>query len=278
MEIRTAKRTFPWERITLAPLSDFQYGAPGCDVEGFKRHIDAMLEKDAWFYWLGDIVDHASPSGRKKIRDADFYDTTQDALEERAWRDLEAVQKILEPTKDRTLFVVHGHHSYDFPGGGTTDTKMAEYLGAEYMGTLAAFEIILKKGTNQISCEIIGVHGEKSSVSSALMLRWMETNLLSAWPNADIISVAHCHQAAGELRPGLIPLYAQNEVKAKTRVLCVTGGWLKGYQAGSQRGGRPQGGYVERALLAPTVLGGVEITVEPKHTSTHNYLKMGVTT
>ena len=47
-------------------------------------------------------------------------------------------------------------------------------------------------------------------------------------------------------------------------ILACTGGYLKGYMANNQVGGRPGGTYVERALMNPVSLGGITIHVRPR--------------
>ena len=42
-----------------------------------------------------------------------------------------------------------------------------------------------------------------------------------------------------------------------------TGGYLKGYMAGSSKNEIPTGGYVEKALMSPVALGGSIIHAKP---------------
>ena len=140
-----SKTTLPWEPITLCPLSDLQYGTKGCDVKRFKEHLDYCFTlPNPYFYWIGDAVDHASPSGRKKIREAGLYDSTIEGLELKARMDLAAVKSLLKRTVGRTLFVLEGHHRYDFLDGTDTDTLLAEYLEAPFLGTSCVFQITFK--------------------------------------------------------------------------------------------------------------------------------------
>ena len=269
------KIALPYQKIVLAPLSDLQFGAAGSDTDRFKRHLDYCLRQDAWFYWLGDAVDHASPSGRRKIRNAELYETTVAALEEKAYRDLEAVKKLLAPTVGRTLFVLDGHHRYDFEDGTDTDRLLADYLQAPHLGTSTIFQITFQRGKSSTNCQLYAHHGERSTVSPSLITRWMETNLLPNWPTVDIFNVAHCHQAAGVKKEGLVPIFGEHAtLKGKQRVLVATGGWLKGYVVGNRRGGRPTGTYVEQAQMPPTSIGGVTIEVEPVHTAQYDYLNI----
>ncbi len=274
------KEPFPYEPINLAPLSDLQYGAPGCDTDRFKRHLDKCLKQDAWFYWLGDAVDHASPSGRRKIRNAEFYDSTLEALEDKAYRDLEGVKKLLAPTVGRTLFVLEGHHRYDFPDGTDTDTLLADYLQCPFLGTSTIYQIRFQRGTGRgaTPLQIYAHHGERSSVSPSLITRWMELNLLPNWPTVDIFNIAHCHQAAAVPKEGMVPLFGEHpDIKGKQRILAATGGWLKGYVVGNQRGGRPVGTYVEKAQMPPTSLRGIVFHVTPVHKRDYDYLDITYT-
>lgn len=270
------KTTLPWEPITLCPLSDLQYGVNGSDVKRFKEHLAYCLTlPNPYFYWLGDAVDHASPSGRKKIRNSDFYESTKEALEQKAQRDLEEVKKLLVETVGRTLFVLEGHHRYDFEDGTDTDTLLAEYLEAPFLGTSCVFQITFKGGTNIQTCQIYAHHGERSTISPSLITRWMELNLLPNWPTVDIFNIAHCHQAASVKKEGLIPMFGEvADIKGKQRILAATGGWLKGYIPGNRIGKRPQGTYVEKAQMPPTSISGITISVEPIHTVTHNFLNL----
>jgi len=271
-----SKTTLPWEEINLCPLSDKQHGVKGSNTKRFVEHLNYCFTlPNPYFYWLGDPVDHASPSGRRKIRNAEFYDSTVVALELKARKDLEEMKVLLKRTVGRTLFVLEGHHRYDFEDGTDTDTLLAEYLQAPFLGTSCIFQITFKKGDRHQNCQIYAHHGERSTVSPSLITRWMELNLLPNWPTIDIFNIAHCHQAAAVKKEGLIPMFGEvRDIKGKQRILAVTGGWLEGYVVGNKVGNRPQGTYVEKAQLAPTSIGGITISVTPVHIATHNYLNL----
>jgi len=267
----------PYDPITLVPLSDLQGGAPGCAVDRFKRHVELGLQEEAYFYWLGDAVDHASPSGRQKIRKAEFYDTTYRALEDKAEKDLEEVKALLVDTVGKTLFVLKGHHSFDFEDGSTTDERLAEYLGAPYLGTSTIFQLRFKReGKAMLPCQIFAHHGERAATSTSLMTRWMEVSLLPHWPTVDIFNIAHCHRAGGVKLESMVPSFGKNpKLGGKQRLLAVTGGWLRGYVVGNKRGNRVEGTYVEAGLMPPTALGGVVQYVAPM-VGSPDYLELNI--
>jgi len=76
----------------------------------------------------------------------------------------------------------------------------------------------------------------------------------------------------------LVPKFGKKpKLLAKRRILAVTGGFSKGYEAGSRRGGRAAGSYVEAGMMPPTNLGGVVIYVRPVTTADESRLDMNIT-
>ncbi len=266
----------PYERITLAPVSDVQVGAAGCDLDRFERHFHDVCERGAYPYLLGDAVDHASPSTRKKILNAGLYESTQEGLIDKARRDEEKILKILK-WSDKWLFVLEGHHYFDFMDGTTTDTHIADALGCPFLGTSTVFQIKFTRGSSShLACQLFAHHGERSSMSTSLMTRWMELNLLPHWPTVDVFNVAHCHRAGGVKMESLVPMFGKHpSIKGKQRVLGVTGGYLKGYVVGHKcENVRPQGNYIERGIMPPVAVGGLLIHVTPVHTARFDYLDL----
>ena len=113
-------------------------------------------------------------------------------------------------------------------------------------------------------------------MSTSLMTRWMELNLLPHWPTVDIFNVAHCHRAGGVKMESMIPVFGKHPtLKGKQRILGVTGGWLRGYVVGNKGpGGRPKGNYIEQGIMPPVALGGIIQHVTPIHTSKFDYLDL----
>ncbi len=277
----TAAIVLPYEPIALGPISDVQNGAEGADLDRLKYHMNTICELSAYPYSLGDMVDHASPSMRKKIITAGLYESTRQGLVDKALRDQEGIEEILK-WSDKWLFVLEGHHFFDYMDGTTTDTRLAEALGCPFLGTSTIFQIRFSRNPDgkgqSIPCQIYAHHGERSSMSTSLMTRWMELNLLPHWPTVDIFNVAHCHRAGGVKVEGLIPLFGKHPtIKGKQRLLGVTGGYLKGYVVGHKgENGRPQGNYIERAQMPPVAVGSILQYVTPVHTRRFDYLDLNI--
>lgn len=274
------QRTLTESNIILQPISDLQLGAVGCDLNRFKRWFQKGLDTGAYFYGGGDYVDGVSPSGRKKIQDADFYDGVHADLEKMALEHYEKVRDILLPGKGRFLFLLQGHHYYQWEDGRHTDVMLARDLDCPFLGTSTVFQLNLpvagRRGTHP--CQIFYSHGQRAFKSTALGLRWLEMDVAPKWPTVDVVNVAHCHRAGGYTIEGMVPRHGTSPViNGKKVALGLTGGWLKGYVVGSQRAGRPQGGYIEMALMPPTSIGGITINVETVKAGRYSYLDMQVT-
>ncbi|KKK58210.1 hypothetical protein LCGC14_3046710, partial [marine sediment metagenome] len=85
---------------------------------------------------------------------------------------------------------------------------------------------------------------------------------------ADIYLMAHQHRKVSTKIPfidyeagpkGAITSTSRN------RILACTGGFLRGYDLGTKNPlGHPAAGYVEKAMLTPTALGGVMLSIRPR--------------
>ena len=274
------ERVIPQESIILRPVSDLQVGAPGCDLERFKRWFDEGLQLGAYFYGVGDYVDDASPSGRKKIRNADFYDSTVNDLEESAMRRYEEVRDLFKQAGDHWLFLLGGHHYYQFEDGRMTDIMLAEALGCPFLGTSTVFQLNLQRQAHSAQhCQVFAHHGERAFKRPDLGLAYIERDIAPAWPTVDIFTIAHSHLAATQKVELMVPKYGKHPaIKGKQRLYSLSGAWMKGYVVGNQRGGRPSGTYVEQQLLRPNSIGGVTIRVESVHTGNFDYLEISGTT
>jgi len=266
--------TLPWAETIIMPVGDVQYGAEGCDLDKFQRHIDWGMHMGAYFISMGDMVDVASPSGRKKIQDADFYDSVLAALEEKAYQHLETMANILRGTEGLWLGLHEGHHYWNFGGGKTTDTLLAERLGAPFLGTCAITQLCFR-GTHQ-TCQIWSAHGSGSGAQITSPLNKLE-RMMSRFPSVDIFLVGHYSRKAGYPVDALVPVFGKNpRLIAKRRILAVTGGFMRGYTVGSRYGGRAQGSYVEKASMPPTNLGAPVIYVRPVYTLDEDRLDMNI--
>ncbi len=257
------------EELLIVPIGDLQYGSEGCDFDRFERHIAWAAKKpNAYFLGMGDFLDVASPSNRRALKEAALYDSVQDALDELAAHHLAEIERVLAPTKGRWLGFLRGHHFWEFQDGTTSDLRLAQAMGAPFLGDAAILRILFPSRSRQKrpSLAVWCHHGQGSGAFQSSPIQKLE-QLSRGWEGIDVFLIGHYHRKAAAKMHRLHPVFADhsNTLRHRTVVLACTGGFLKGYQEGSARGGIPAGTYVEQGMMVPTALGGIVIVCRPRY-------------
>jgi hypothetical protein len=185
MKFFTAKFNTP--SIRLFPLGDTHYGSPQCDVDLFKQVIE-QIRRDPIAYWVGmaDFIENAIIGSK-----SDVYTQTMNPSDQ-----IDGVVELLEPIKDKGLFVISGNHemrSHRLVGINPAE-MIADKLGLEFMGfsCLALLEMRSRtpRGFKCYFHHNTGGGGSKGS----------KVNRLSALrlivPDADAVFGAHVHDTA----------------------------------------------------------------------------------
>ena len=276
MEVIDARPTYlkskrlPWEELKLMPVGDLQFGAPGCDVDRLKRHLDWGLRNDVMFIGMGDYHDFLSPSNRKYLMHAGLYDTAADLIEEWYMKHLEQLKEILEPTRGRWIGLLEGHHYFEFSDGGTTDTELARYLDTVYLGDCAMVRLTFEKGRDRASCVLWAHHGQGGggNANAGSILNKLES--ISSGFEADIYLMGHASKV-GASPIDRLEVTGKGEplLRSRTKMLVATGAFMRSYQQGSKRMGRAQGSYPEQGMMKPVTLGGPVISITPRHGKRH---------
>jgi len=286
-------RQLPLTETLIIPIGDLQYGPPECDFERFKRVIEWGVENNAYYIGMGDMVDFPSPSNRDRllsaIKSGAFYDSTVDALDLAGEQALDAVQKVLEPTKGRWLGLLEGHHYWEFEDGTTSDMRLAQFLKAPFLGTCAAVEVKFKPGGKtriHPRCVIWAHHGRLGGKLLSVPINQLEHVL--KWFEADVYLLGHHHKVSAASTSRIYPKFssrgAANWLEHKDQKLIATGSFLRGYMEGrgtvigrdkkGQEVRRAQGSYVERGMMNPVALGVAKIWLRPR--ILHGYPKLDI--
>ncbi len=265
----------PMEEALIMPIGDLQLDPKvkgrerAADFDRFKRHIQWGVDHGAYFLGMGDYIDTISPSNREKFASAGFYDSFVDMAEKGADDLFDELAEVLEPTKGRWLGLLEGHHFFPYQDGTTTDTRLAQFLGTQFLGTSAMVQVKFKpQGKHKPpSFTIWAHHGRAGGRLLATPLNQLE-NILKSF-TADVFLVGHHHKKVAGKYPVLEAQFAERSGKHKlvhkNRILACTGSFLKGYLQDSVREGRAQGGYVEKGMMNPVALGGVVLYARPKY-------------
>lgn len=272
--------TLPWEEILLLPIGDIQLGARGVDLPKLRRHIQWGVDHGAYFTGLGDYIDIASPSGRSKMRKAEFYDSVEAGLDQHVLNLLDQLKRALEPSQGRWLCLSKGHHWWPFTRnapdelrGRDTDEMLGEFLGCPVTGDMGvAITQIQFRHLEQrraLDCQVWQWHGEGSGQTMAAPLNKLE-KAMSRWQTPDIFLMGHYSRKCGYPVDCPVPYFGKRpRVRDRRRILACTGGFMRGYEVG-------HGSYVEQAGMTPTNVGGVAVYVRPVHTRTENRLDLNI--
>jgi hypothetical protein len=253
--------TLNTNELILMPISDVQCGVEACDEDRLKRHMEWGLEHEALFVGVGDYVDMAAPSDRRRLRSLEAYDPVVNAIQEKAERDVEKFLSLVDGSQGRWIGLVQGHHYMAFPDGTTSDTRIATALSAPFLGDCAIVNIDLNDEEHGLktTASVWFHHGQGSSSSEAGPLSQL-LRAEAAW-DADVYLIGHHHKKVATKKPRASG--RTGSLVVENKLLACTGSFMKGYLQGSQHEGRPGGAYPEVRMLPPVTLGGVIIYMRP---------------
>lgn len=250
MELRIHKAKT--EEIIIAPIGDIQWsGEDGPTAKDhLRRHIDKALKLGAYFIGMGDYIDFLSPSNRQRLRAAGLYDTAGKVIWDRAVALAgEVFYNFLEPTRGRWLGMLEGHH-FSEEQGDTTDTILADWLNAPFLGTSCMVKL---EPSGKV---LYAHHGVGSGVMPAAGLNKLY-HTSHGW-GADVFLMGHNTKLAASKLSRPYPVWGKRDSEHRLEhndlVLVNTGGWSKSSIVGQTNGKFPRGDYAEAKMLTPSPL------------------------
>ena len=270
------------EEYLISPIADFQLrltpsggiDSDETDVDRLRKHIANVKRLGGEFSILGDIIDTDSPSNRKALASiqGNLYDSTELSLVMKDNPLMEAVcSEVLKPMRGFTRSINPGHH-YSITARDektVTSTQIfVEYLGepCRHGGDLTGLVVQMEREDKHLEGKMIFMHGAGGGgtlgAPLARLIRQAE-----AWRTAGFIVSAHnMKNVEGKLPSidfGVDEKGAPYLSGGHTRVVNI-GGFHRGTVLGRRnRFGEPDGGYVEKAALPPSVLGSVTLAMRP---------------
>lgn len=267
----------------IMPVGDIQWTGGDEDValEMLKKHITWGVEHGAYFIGMGDYIDTFSPSNRARLGGAALYDSALKALDADAKARVDELYRAaLAPSRGRWLGLLEGHHYHEFRDRTTSDQLLASMLDAPFLGTNAYVKLgLVTGGTSRGSAMIWAHHGTGSGSTAGAALNRLERVTKSF--DADIFLMGHQHTKDAKPIDYIRPVYPQSgrpHLVHATKMLVVTGSFLKGYIVDRMDGPVERGGYVEQKMLNPVALGGVlvKVRLSYKHYGDHRALELDI--
>ncbi len=265
-------KQLPWSETLIIPIGDIQIqeNRKLVDLEGLKSVIDYGVKHNAFFIGMGDFVDMESPSSRSALKFSGVYDSVVDAIDAKAQELEDELKKILEPTIGKWLGLVQGHHYHEYQDGTTSDTRFANYLKTKFLGDVGIVHLPFKpkNSHHQIpTIDIFVTHGSGGGAAPTSALNKLVN--FSKGFIADIYLTGHHHKLSALSLARIKAVFpkgvygVEGWLEEEPYYLASTGSFLKGYLQGSQKDGRAQGAYPEKANMNPLALGAIKIRLRP---------------
>ena len=259
----------PWEPLLLMPVGDIQYDGPGgaADLPRLKKFLDWGMANGAWFIGMGDFVDFLSPSNRQRLAQAGLYDTGSMVIDRAAGQLVDELMSVLAPTRGRWVGLLQGHHYYSHLDGTTSDTRLCSALAAPFLGDCALIRLTFRNGPERgaTNFKLWAHHGHRGggALPTAGLNRLYHQKV--RYPGVRLFLMGHLPQLGHVVTDGLdVTERGEPHLVHEDTHYVLTGGFSRSYQEGSQFAGRAQGGYAEKAMMPPAVLGGAVITLTPE--------------
>lgn len=258
MQIQHAKLSNR-DYVTIMPLGDIQWTLDRSKVAvgHLKENVERALNEDAYFIGLGDYTDAVSPSNRDRLHSV--YEDVHDFVEAAASKALdELYEEVLEPTTGRWLGLTEGHHFLQYRDGSTTDTRLAEMLETDHLGSMGYVHLNISHWKWRPS--ILAWHGAGAGQTAGAMANRIDK--MREVAEADVYLMGHMTRLT-HVPMTRMTLDSDDPTKLmhKNYHLVGTGGYERGYQEGRAEGLVPRGTYVEKAAMRPTALGSPLIRI-----------------
>lgn len=212
---------------------------------------------------MGDYDDLASASERRLLNGKDLHDSTVETLEGLYNKHIQRFYKEIEFMKGRCIGIIGGNHFSEFQSGINSDQKLADLLGAKYLGSSCFVRLSFQqksKHNGNSSVDIWAHHGMGASRLIGGSLNRVQQMAESA--EADIYLMGHDHRKSAGFTTRLRLSQGAGSVRLSHRKVLQarTGSFLKGYVEGKKS-------YIVDRAMSPTDLGVVKIELTPKRES-----------
>lgn len=241
-------------------FGDVHWDSPAHAREKWQRFLEyAKQHKDAYFFGMGDYLDSTSTSEREclgQISDR-MHETLKNDLELLQLTKVEALARELKFMRGRIIGLLNGNHYYQFARTSiNSDQKLAELLGAQYLGVCSFTRLYFNNCGTKVSRDIFAHHGAGAARLIGGSLNRVQQ--MAEGVEADIYAMGHDHKRGAV--PAQPRLFLEHGGKAGLRiaerqpVVLRTGSFLASYEPGTSN-------YNVDACRTPSSLGHVELEV-----------------
>ena len=257
----------PHQQMLLMPIGDVHAWSDGWPETKFRDHIQWGVDRGAYFLGMGEYLDFTSTSQRDIL--GRLRGSQQRQIDDLMRTSVDKLYKLMKASQGRWLGMLEGHHFHQFQDGTTSDQYLCQLLGTTFLGTSALMDIrLVDTRGDGCTVTVFAHHGSGGGGRKQGSHLHRLEDLLS-WIEADIYLMGHTH---AKVSSPVDRLYRTpgGHLYHRTKILARTGGFLRGYVASDGSlakvssivaAEKLRGGYVEKAVLAPSALGGFVLSL-----------------
>jgi predicted phosphodiesterase len=240
------------ETIRIRPLTDLHAGNTLCDLRAAKAFIQDAPE-GCYFVGLGDLMDMVIAGDVKRYQKSAVEGDGDDVVDQQ----IEVVEKLLDPVKDRILGLGEGNHEANITKrcGTNPMARLTKSLGVPFLGYSWLLKLKLSEDGARVRTVVIRGHhgwGGGSRTQGADLSKYARD--VGYW-DADIFLYGHVHRKQTDEVPRLG--LAGKKLISKPKLFGICGTFLKTYSEGETAS------YSERAGYPPVTVGGVTLCIKP---------------
>jgi hypothetical protein len=205
---------------------------------------------------MGDYMDFASISEKKKMQAAGLHETTIDKFDMMSEADNRTFAKEIKHMRGRLLGLIEGNHHWQFTNGLTSTEDLAQRMECQYLGWLCHYSLKIHYAGQSISTiHIVACHGRAGGKTQGATLNQL-SELKTLFPVADLYVMGHDHRRVADPESILIPMEYGGEwrIKQKEQLFGRSGSFKKSYEPG-------KAGYEASRLLRPSNLGALKVMI-----------------
>jgi len=265
MRVITHSITYPsrGDIVRITPLGDSHLGNALCDEKLLAETV-AKIEADPLHYWggMGDMGDFINRSD-KRHRESHMAPWLH-GIDDMSTAQVDKIVKILEPIKDKCLWLVRGNHEDLIHKKYEHDVyaEICRKLGACVekpleLGYRGFVRLRIRRNGGNTYTVVIYVHhgygGGRLPGAKALKMGRLPTSY-----RADIYLYGHSHVKLAQPAHTVEPAEQTDTVVGRDIWGCMTGTFLRSYDVE----GRVEV-YSEEKDFPPTAIGPIEIQITP---------------
>jgi hypothetical protein len=223
--------------------------------------------KNAYFIGMGDYEDLAAAKERIILGGAKLHDSTRKTLCDIADEYIDDLANELSFMRGRIFGMLGGNHYFMYPSGITSDQKLCDKLGCEYLGCSAFIKLTIAYSSSKrrLAYDIWAHHGRGAARTPGGDINRVEQMREAMESDAYMMGHSHHRSIVPVEKLELVDHHnSKPYIRRKVQWLCRTGSFLNSYKDGEVS-------YIVDAAKNPLDQGCVILTLTLRREDTKDH-------